>query len=64
MRPIPQNLPGKGRKTAVINAILEKIREMQIIDSPTVRSEKRPNGTTLKSLGVGTAGGDSENVWQ
>ena len=64
MKPIPQNLPGTGRKVATINAILDKLREMQLIDSPTVRAEKRPNGTTLKSLGAGTGGGDSENVWQ
>lgn len=62
-RPIPEKLSGVGRKVATINAIIDKLREMELRDTSTVKVTKRPSGTTLESKGgTGTGGGD-ENVW-
>ena len=63
MRPIPQKLPGKGRKTDTINAIIDKLHELELVDSPTVRTEKRPSGTTLHADGAKGGGSGDENVW-
>lgn len=63
MTPIPQKLTGSGKKVAAINQIIDKLRELEIIESPNIKPDRKPNGTSLRVVGIQPGGGESDNVW-